>query len=203
MKRYHLKKMSDLLETLEIVSNNAKNKGHRSGFRCHQLAKELADQFAVFVPTLTTIITNKENKNNPSKISGNFAMSKGEYEIYKAIKSGVRVKVKDIYDFKLTKKSFNTIKQYVFILKKKGFVQSIKVIGKHYKYYKVNDLSFTTMDQNLINKLSSWLSFLNKIIINHLQDILEVVFLNLNLNSKRIFTNENRNIFNKTRIRQR
>ena len=39
MKRYHLKKMSDLLETLEIVSNNAKNKGHRSGFRCHQLAK--------------------------------------------------------------------------------------------------------------------------------------------------------------------
>ena len=196
MKRYHLKKMSDLLETLEIVSNNAKNKGHRSGFRCHQLAKEIADQFAVFVPTLTTIITNKENKNNPSKISGNFAMSKGEYEIYKAIKSGVRVKVKDIYDFKLTKKSFNTIKQYVFILKKKGFVQSIKVVGKHYKYYKVNELSYTTMDQNLINKLSSWLSFLNKIIINHLQDILEVVFLNLNLNSKRIFTNENRNIFN-------
>ena len=70
MKRYHLKKMSDLLETLEIVSNNAKNKGHRSGFRCNQLAKEIADQFAVFVPTLTTIITNKENKNNPSKISG-------------------------------------------------------------------------------------------------------------------------------------
>ena len=126
MKRYHLKKMSDLLETLEIVSNNAKNKGHRSGFRCHQLARELADQF-----------------------------TRGEHEIYKAIKSGVRVKVTDIYDFKLTKKSFNTIKQYVFILKKKGFVQSIKVIGKHYKYYKVNDLSFTTMDQNLVNKLSS------------------------------------------------
>jgi len=176
MKRYHLKKMSDLLETLEIVSNNAKNKGHRSGFRCNQLAKEIADQFQVFVPTLTTIITNKENKNNPTKISGNFAMSKGEYEIYKAIKSGVRVKVKDIYDFKLTKKSFNTIKQYVFILKKKGFVQSIKVVGKHYKYYKAIPLSFNTMDINLVNKLSSWLSFLNKIIINHLQDILEVVF---------------------------
>ena len=119
MKRYHLKKMSDLLETLEIVSNNAKNKGHRSGFRCNQLAKEIADQFAVFVPTLTSI------------------------------------KIKDIHDLKLTKKSFNTIKQYVFILKKKGFVQSIKVIGKHYKYYKVNELSFTTMDINLVNKLSS------------------------------------------------
>ena len=62
MKRYHLKKMSDLLDTLEIVSNNAKNKGHRSGFRCHQLAKELADQFDVFVPTLTQVITDKENK---------------------------------------------------------------------------------------------------------------------------------------------
>ena len=155
MKRYHLKKMSDLLETLEIVSNNAKNKGHRSGFRCHQLARELADQFNVFVPTLTTIITNKENKNNPSKISGNFAMSKGEFEIYKAIKSGVRVKVKDIYDFKLTKKSFNTIKQYVFYLKKKGFVQSIKVVGKNYRYYKAMPLSYTTTDRNLVNKLSS------------------------------------------------
>ena len=196
MKRYHLKKMSDLLETLEIVSNNAKNKGHRSGFRCNQLAKELADQFQVFVPTLTTIITNKENKNNPSKISGNYSMTRGEYEIYKAIKSGVRVKITDIYDFKLTKKSYNTIKQYVFYLKKKGFVQSIKVIGKNYKYYKVNDLSFTTMEQNLVNKLSSWLSFLNKIIINHAKNNLSVVFLNLNLNSKRIFTNENRNIFN-------
>jgi len=155
MKRYHLKKMSDLLETLEIVSNNAKNKGHRSGFRCNQLAKEIADQFAVFVPTLTTIITNKENKNNPSKISGNFAMSKGEFEIYKVIKSGVRLKVTDIYDNKLTDKSYNTIKQYVFYLKKKGFVQSIKVVGKNYKYYKAMPLNFNTMDQNLINKLSS------------------------------------------------
>jgi len=155
MKRYHLKKMSDLLETLEIVSNNAKNKGHRSGFRCHQLARELADQFNVFVPTLTTVITNKENKNNPSKISGNYSMSKGEYEIYKVIKGSLSIKIKDIHDLKLTKKSFNTIKQYVFILKKKGFVQSIKVIGKHYKYYKVNELSFTTMDINLVNKLSS------------------------------------------------
>ena len=75
----------------------AKNKGHRSGFRCNQLAKEIADQFAVFVPTLTTIITNKENKNNPTKISGNHRMSKGEFEIYKVIKSCVRLKVNDIY----------------------------------------------------------------------------------------------------------
>ena len=147
--------MSDLLDTLEIVSNNAKNKGHRSGFRCNQLAKELADQFQVFVPTLTTIITNKENKNNPTKISGNDAMTKGEHEIYKVIKSGVRLKITDIYDNKLTDKSFNTIKQYVFILKKKGFVQSIKVVGKHYKYYKAMPLNFNTMDRNLINKLSS------------------------------------------------
>ena len=155
MKRYHLKKMSDLLDTLEIVSNNAKNKGHRSGFRCHQLAKELADQFSVFVPTLTTIITNKENKNNPSKISGNQAMTKGEHEIYKVIKSGVRIKVKDIHDLKLTDKTFNTIRQYVFILRKKGYVKSIDVIGKHYKYYKAMPLNFNTMDRNLVNKLSS------------------------------------------------
>ena len=155
MKRYHLKKMSSLLDALEIVSNNAKNKGHRSGYRCHQLAKELADQFSVFVPTLTSIITNKENKNNPSKISGNHMMTKGEHEIYKIIKSGVRIKVIDIHDLKLTKKSFNTIKQYVFFLKKKGFVQSIKVVGKNYKYYKAMPLNFNTMDRNLVNKLSS------------------------------------------------
>ena len=136
MKRYHLKKMSDLLDTLEIVSNNAKNKGHRSGYRCHQLAKELADQFEVFVPTLTSIIINKENKNKPSKISSIDTMTKGEHEIYKVIRSGVRLKINDIYDNKLTDKSYNTIKQYVFFLKKKGFVQSIKVVGKNYKYYK-------------------------------------------------------------------
>ena len=114
MKRYHLKKMSDLLETLEIVSNNAKNKGHRSGFRCHQLAKEIADQFAVFVPTLTTIITNKENKNNPTKISGNHRMSKGEYEIYKVIKNGDLVKMQQIFADLSHFKSRNTCKQYVF-----------------------------------------------------------------------------------------
>jgi len=156
MKRYHLKKMSDLLDALEIVSNNAKNKGHRSGFRCHQLAKELADQFSVFVPTLTSIITNKENKNNPTKISGNHAMTKGEHEIYKVIKSGVRIKVKDIHDLKLTDKTFNTIRQYVFILRKKGYVQSIDVVGKHYKYYKAMPINFNTMDRNLVNKLSVW-----------------------------------------------
>jgi len=155
MKRQHLNKMSTLLETLEIVSNNAKNKGHRSGFRCHQLAKELADQFSVFVPTLTSIITNKENKNKPTKISGNNQMTKGEHEIYKVIKSGVRIKVSDIYDLKLTDKTYNTIRQYVFILRKKGYVQSISVIGKHYKYYKAMPLNFNTMDRNLVNKLSS------------------------------------------------
>ena len=155
MKRYHLKKMSDLLETLEIVSNIAKNKGHRSGFRCHDLAKQLADQFNVFVPTLTTIITNKENKNNPSNISGNDTMTRGEHEIYKVIKSSLSIKVIDIHNLKLTNKSYNTIRQYVFVLKKKGFVQSIKVKGKNYKYYRANPLSFNTMDQNLVNKLSS------------------------------------------------
>ena len=156
MKRYHLKKMSDLLDTLEIVSNNAKNKGHRSGYRCHQLAKELADQFEVFVPTLTSIIINKENKNKPSKISSIDTMTKGEHEIYKVIRSGVRLKINDIYDNKLTDKSYNTIKQYVFFLKKKGFVQSIKVVGKNYKYYKAMPLNFNTMDRNLVNKLSVW-----------------------------------------------
>ena len=144
MKRYHLKKMSSLLDALEIVSNNAKNKGHRSGYRCHQLAKELADQFNVFVPTLTSIITNKENKNNPSKISGNHMMTKGEHEIYKVIKSGVRLKVVDIYDNKLTDKSYNTIKQYVFFLKKKGFVQSVKCVGKNYKYYQANKIKLSS-----------------------------------------------------------
>ena len=196
MKRYHLKKMSDLLETLEIVSNNAKNKGHRSGFRCHDLAKQLADQFNVFVPTLTTIITNKENKNNPSNISGNDTMTKGEHEIYKVIKSSLSIKVIDIHNLKLTNKSYNTIRQYVFVLKKKGYIKSIKVKGKNYKYYRANPLSFNTMDQNLINKLSSWLSFLNNIIINHARNNLSVVFLNLNLN-KRISYNGNKNIFNK------
>jgi len=196
MKRYHLKKMSDLLETLEIVSNNAKNKGHRSGFRCHDLAKQLADQFNVFVPTLTTIITNKENKNNPSNISGNDTMTKGEHEIYKVIKSLDYVKVKEVYLDENNRKAFNTVRQYIHVLKKKGFIRALKVKGKNYKYYKANPLSFNTMDQNLVNKLSSWLSFLNNIIINHARNYLSVVFLNLNLNSKRIFTNENRNIFN-------
>ena len=78
MKRQHLNKMSTLLETLEIVSKNAKNKGHRSGFRCYELAKQIADQFDVFVPTLDSIITNKENKNNPTLIKGNKPMTKSQ-----------------------------------------------------------------------------------------------------------------------------
>ena len=156
MKRINLEKMSKLLDALEIVSSNAKKKGHRSGYRCHQLAKEIANQFQVFVPTLSSIINNKENKNNPTKIDGNAPMSKGEYELYKVIKSGVRIKVIDIHDLKLTKLSFNTIKQYVFCLKKKGYVQSIRVIGKHYKYYKAMPLNSNTTDRNLVNKLTSW-----------------------------------------------
>ena len=63
MKRLHLRKMSDLLQAIEIVSSNAKKKGHRSGYRCHELALQLAEQFEVFKPTLVSIIKNKEVKN--------------------------------------------------------------------------------------------------------------------------------------------
>ena len=142
MKRYHLKKMSDLLDTLEIVSNNAKNKGHRSGFRCHQLAKELADQFDVFVPTLTQVITDKENKWLKRKFlkRNTLGLSKGEFEIYQVVKSKHYRKLVDIYEDKLHNFTFNTTRQYVFLLKKKGFVQSIKCIGKHYKYYNANTI---------------------------------------------------------------
>ena len=180
MKRYHLKKMSDLLDALEIVSNNAKNKGHRSGFRCHELAKQLADQFSVFVPTLTSIITNRENKNNPTKIKGNDMITRGEFQVYKVVRDNDMMRVIDIYNDTTHDKAFNTIRQYVFLLRKKGYVQSINVIGKHYKYYKAMPLSFNTMDRNLVNKLSSWLKKINNIIINHPQDNLRVVFLNLN-----------------------
>ena len=41
------------------------------------------------------------------------------------------------------------------LLRKKGFVQSINVKGKHYKYYKAMPLNFNTMDRNLVNKLTS------------------------------------------------
>jgi len=196
MKRYHLKKMSDLLDAITVVSNNAKNKGHRSGFRCHELAKQLANQFDVFVPTLTSIITNRENKNNPTKIKGNDMITRGEFQVYKVVRDNDMMRIIDIYNDTTHDKAFNTIRQYVNILKQKGFVETIKIKGDRFKYYKAYPLSFTTMDRNLINKLSSWLSFLNKIIINHARNNLSVVFLNLNLNSKRIFTNENRNIFN-------
>ena len=154
MKRYHLKKMSDLLDALEIVSNNAKNKGHRSGFRCHQLAKELADQFSVFVPTLTSIITNRENKNNPTKIKGNDMITRGEFQVYKVVRDNDMMRVIDIYNDTTHDKAFNTIRQYVNILKQKGFVQTIKIKGSRFKYYKAYPLSYTTMDRNLVNKLS-------------------------------------------------
>ena len=155
MKRYHLKKMSDLLETLEIVSNNAKNKGHRSGFRCHELAKQLANQFDVFVPTLTSIITNRENKNNPTKIKGNDMITRGEFQVYKVVRDNDMMRIIDIYNDTTHDKAFNTIRQYVNILKQKGFVETIKIKGDRFKYYKAYPLSFTTMDRNLINKLSS------------------------------------------------
>ena len=140
MKRYHLKKMSDLLDALEIVSNNAKNKGHRSGYRCHQLAKELADQFDVFVPTLTQVITDKENKwlKRKLKTKNTFGLSKGEFEIYQVVKSKQYRKLVDIYQDKAHDLSLNTTRQYVFFLKKKGFVQSIKCVGKTFKYYQAN-----------------------------------------------------------------
>ena len=140
MKRYHLKKMSDLLDALEIVSNNAKNKGHRSGYRCHQLAKELADQFEVFVPTLTQVIADKENKwlKRKLKTKNTFGLSKGEFEIYQVVKSKQYRKLVDIYQDKAHNLALNTTRQYVFILKKKGFVQSIKCVGKTFKYYQAN-----------------------------------------------------------------
>jgi len=146
MKRYHLKKMSDLLDTLEIVSNNAKNKGHRSGYRCHQLAKELADQFEVFVPTLTQVIADKENKWLKRKLNtkNTFGLSKGEFEIYQVVKSKQYRKLVDIYQDKSHNLALNTTRQYVFILKKKGFVQSIKCVGKNYKYYQANEIKLSS-----------------------------------------------------------
>lgn len=145
MKRYHLKKMSDLLDALEIVSNNAKKKGHRSGYRCHQLAKELAEQFDVFVPTLTQVITDKENKwlRKKYKNKNTFGLSKGEFEIYQVVKSKQYRKLVDIYQDKAHNLALNTTKQYVFFLKKKGFVQSIKCVGKNYKYYQANELKIS------------------------------------------------------------
>ena len=182
MKRLHLNKMSTLLESLEVVARNAKNKGHRSGFRCHELALQLADQFKVFEPTLESVITNKENKNNPFKIKGNDTLTRGEFQVYKVIRDNKEnlVRVIDIYQDKTHDKAFNTIRQYVNILKQKGYLQTIKIKGDRFKYYKAYPLSFNTMDRNLVNKLSSWLSFLNKIIINHARKNLSVVFLNLN-----------------------
>jgi len=147
--------MSDLLDAITVVSNNAKNKGHRSGFRCHELAKQLANQFDVFVPTLTSIITNRENKNNPTKIKGNDMITRGEFQVYKVVRDNDMMRIIDIYNDTTHDKAFNTIRQYVNILKQKGFVETIKIKGDRFKYYKAYPLSFTTMDRNLINKLSS------------------------------------------------
>lgn len=155
MKRLHLNKMSTLLESLEVVSRNAKNKGHRSGFRCHELALQLADQFEVFKPTIESVITNKENKNNPFKIKGNDTITSGEFQVYKVVRDNAMSKVIDIYQSETHKKSFNTIRQYINILKQKGYIQAIKIKGDRHKYYKAYPLSFHTQDRNLVNKLSS------------------------------------------------
>ena len=157
MKRLHLNKMSTLLESLEVVSRNAKNKGHRSGFRCHDLALQLADQFEVFKPTIESVITNRENKNNPFKIKGNDTLTRGEFQVYKVIRDNKEnlVRVIDIYQDTTHDKAFNTIRQYVNILKQKGYLQTIKIKGDRHKYYKTYPLSFHTMDRNLVNKLSS------------------------------------------------
>ena len=155
MKRLHLNKMSTLLESLEVVSRNAKNKGHRSGFRCHEIALQLADQFKVFEPTIESVITNRENKNNPFKIKGNDTLTRGEFQVYKLIKSHDMVKIIDVYNDTDNKKAFNTVRQYVNILKQKGYLESIKIKGDRHKYYKTYPLSFHTMDRNLVNKLSS------------------------------------------------
>ena len=134
MKRYHLNKMSDLLETLSIVSNNAKNKGHRSGF----------------LPTLDTIVKNKEVKN---KANNMHVMTNGEHQIYQVIRHSGFLKMSEIATSDKHNKSKNTTRQYVHILQKKGFVKSIDVIGKNHKYYKAIPLHFTTMDQHLIANL--------------------------------------------------
>jgi len=157
MKRLHLNKMSTLLETLEVVARNAKNKGHRSGFRCHELALQLADQFKVFEPTIESIISNREQKNNPFKIKGNDTLTRGEFEVYKVIRDNKEnlVKVIDVYQDKTHDKAFNTIRQYVNILKQKGYIQAIKIKGERHKFYKAYPLSFHTQDRNLVNKLSS------------------------------------------------
>ena len=136
MKRLHLNKMSTLLESLEVVARNAKNKGHRSGFRCHEIALQLADQFEVFKPTIESIISNREQKNNPFKIKGNDKLTSGEFEVYKVIKSHDMVKIIDVYNDSTNKKAFNTVRQYVNILKQKGYVQTIKIKGERHKFYK-------------------------------------------------------------------
>ena len=143
MKRLHLNKMSTLLESLEVVSRNAKNKGHRSGFRCHEIALQLANQFEVFKPTIESINTNREQKNNPFKIKGNDTLTRGEFEVYKVIRDNKEnlVKVIDVYQDKTHDKAFNTIRQYVNILKQKGYIQAIKIKGERHKFYKAYPLT--------------------------------------------------------------
>ena len=133
--------MSNLLESLEVVARNAKNKGHRSGFRCHELALQLADQFKVFEPTLESIVTNREQKNNPFKIKGNDKLTRGEFEVYKIVKSHDMVKIIDVYNDRTNKKAFNTVRQYVNILKQKGYLQTIKIKSDRFKYYKAYPLT--------------------------------------------------------------
>jgi len=97
---------------------------------------QLADQFKVFEPTLESIISNREQKNNPFKIKGNDTLTRGEFEVYKVIKLHDMVKIIDVYNDSTNKKAFNTVRQYVNILKQKGYVQTIKIKGERHKFYK-------------------------------------------------------------------
>ena len=152
MKKMQLTKMSTLLDTLEIVSNNAKKKGHRSGYRCHELALQIKSQFDIFKPCIDAVIHNKEIKNNPNK---NYTMTSGEFEIYQVIRRSGFMKTIDVFLDTSHNKSKNTVRQYIHILQKKGVVKSIKNKGKNYKYYKAIPLHLTTMDTNLIKHLVS------------------------------------------------
>ena len=73
-----------------------------------------------------------------------FGLSKGEFEIYQVVKSKQYRKLVDIYQDKAHNLALNTTKQYVFFLKKKGFVQSIKCVGKNYKYYQAKEIKLSS-----------------------------------------------------------
>ena len=51
------------------------------------------------------------------------------------------VKIIDVYNDSTNKKAFNTVRQYVNILKQKGYVQTIKIKGERHKFYKAYPLT--------------------------------------------------------------